>query len=119
MAQKTKTREINIVEEMGTFTSIFKKFSGETKDYNFEGISALRKLLSNERARLLYTIKNEKPISVYSLAKKLGRNFKSVSEDIKLLERFGFIELISEKTGNRERLKPVLVVDSIYINIKI
>ena len=37
----------------------------------------------------------------------------------KLLEKFGFIELISERTGGRERHKPVLVVDSININLKI
>jgi len=118
MAQKTKSREINIVEESGTFNAFFKKLTGETKEYNFEGLSALRKLLSNEKARLLNVLKNERPNSIYKLAKTLGRDFKSVSEDIKLLERFGFIEMISEKTGKRERLKPVLVVDSINIIVR-
>ena len=119
MAKKTKSRDINIVEKSGAFTSFFKKMSGESEEYDYEGIVALRKLLSNEKARLLHIIKSKHPNSIYSLARILGRDFKSVSEDIKLLERFGFIELISEHTGKRERLKPIIIVDQITINVKL
>lgn len=119
MAKKTKVREINIVDESGVFATFFKKFTHGDSEFDFDSLSALRKLLSNEKAKILYTIKSKKPSSLYSLAKLIGRDFKSVSEDIKLLERFGFIEMISEKTGKRERLKPVLSVDEMVINIKI
>lgn len=119
MAKGTKTRDINIVDEEGTFTTFFKRITGERAGYDLEGIHALRQLLSNEKAKILYTIKTKNPSSIYSLAKFLGRDFKSVNEDVKLLEKFGFIDLIAEQTGGRERLKPVLVVDSIHINIKI
>jgi len=115
---KTKTREITITQSKGAF-SILKKGWASKTDYDFEGISALRRLLSNEKARLLHILKTEKPGSIYELAKKLGRNFKTVSEDIKLLERFGLIELIEEKTKNRKRHKPELVSDIVTINIKI
>lgn len=117
MAKGTKTRDINIVDEEGTFTTFFKKITGEQDNYDFEGIHALRQLLSNEKAKMLHIIKTKRPTSIYNLAKLLKRDFKSVNEDIKLLERFGFIDLISEKTGKRERLRPVLVIDSIHINI--
>jgi predicted transcriptional regulator len=116
---KTKTREINIVDDSGVFATFFKKFTHGESEYDFDSLSALRKLLSNEKARVLYIIKNKKPNSLYNLAKILSRDFKSVSEDVKLLERFGFITMVSEKTGKRARLRPVLVVDSITINIKI
>ena len=119
MATKSKTREITIVDEAGAFHSFFKKLTGDSKDYDFEGLSTLRKLLSNEKARLLHVIKTKKPNSIYSLAKTLNRDFKSVNEDIKLLQRFGMIEMISERTGKRERLKPLLVVDTLTINLKI
>ena len=119
MATRTKTREVTIVEESGAFNAFFNKLTGDSKDYDFEGISALRKLLSNEKARLMHVIKTKKPNSIYELAKIVKRDFKSVSEDIKLLERFGFIDLISEKSGQRERLKPILVVDTLTINLKI
>lgn len=119
MAQRSKTREITIVGNEGAFSTFFRKFYGEEKEYDFEGLETLRKLLSNEKARILHTIKTKKPSSIYELAKILKRDFKSVSEDIKLLDKFGFIDLVSEKSGKRERLRPVLVVDSMYINLKI
>ena len=118
MADKTKTRDITITDEGGRFNVIFGRFRGST-EYDFEGLTSLRRLLSNQKARLLHTLKKEKPGSIYALAKILKRDFKSVSEDIKLLERFGFIDMIAEKTGKRERLRPVIVVDTIHINIKL
>jgi predicted transcriptional regulator len=119
MAQKTRTREITIVDKSGTFETLFKKFSGEKKDYDFEGLTSLRRLLTNEKARLLHLVKSKKPNSIYKLAKILKRDFKSVSEDLKLLERFGFVELVSERNGNRESLRPLVVVDSINIQIRV
>ena len=115
---KTKTREITITESKGTF-SIFKKHGASKEDYDFSGLLTLRQLLSNEKARILSVIKTQNPTSIYDLAKKLGRGFKSVNDDIKLLRRFGFIELTKEKTKNRIRHKPEIVVDNILINLKI
>lgn len=115
---RTKTREITIKQSKGAF-SIFKKKGFSKKDYDFEGLSVMRQLLSNEKARLLHVIKTQQPGSIYELAKKLGRSFKAVMDDVKLLERFGFIELIEEKTKKRIRHKPVIVVDTIIINMNI
>ncbi len=115
---KTKVREITIIESKGAF-SVFRKPRTSKKDYDFEGILALRQLLSNEKARILHVIKTQNPKSIYDLAKKLGRGFKSVNDDIKLLERFGFIELIEEKTKNRIRHKPEIIVDTITIHLKV
>ena len=115
---RTKIREITIKENKGSF-SIFKDVKVSKKDYNFSGLLALRQLLSNEKARIIHVIKTQNPGSIYELAKKLGRGFKSVNDDIKLLERFGFIELIEEKTKNRVRHKPEVIVDSVKINFEI
>ena len=115
---KKKVREITIKQSKGRF-SIFGKSENTKGKYDFSGILALRQLLSNEKARILDTIKNEKPVSIYDLAKKLGRDFKSVSDDIKLLERFGFVDLVSEKTKKRVRHVPKLAVDLITIHVKI
>lgn len=112
-----KTREITITQEKGAF-SIFKK-SSEKEGYDFSGILALRQILSNEKARIIHVIKTQKPKSIYELAKQLGRNFKAVSEDIKVLKRFGFIELIEERTKKRIRHRPEVVVDAINIHIRI
>lgn len=115
---RAKVREITIKESKGAF-SIFRDTKVSKKDYDFEGLSALRKLLSNEKARVLNVIKTQKPKSIYELAKKLDRGFKSVNDDVKLLERFGFIEFTEEKTKNRIRHRPEIVVDTITIHLSV
>ena len=115
----SKIREISITQSGGAFSILKKGLFLSKEDYDFEGLSVLRRLLSNEKARLLHVLKTEKPGSIYSLAKKLGRNFKTVNNDLKLLERFGFIQLVEEKTKNRKRHKPELVLDALTINLKI
>lgn len=115
---KTKIREITIRESKGAF-SIFKTPEISKESYDFSGMLALRQLLSNEKARILDVIKTQKPISIYDLAKKLKRGFKSVNDDVRLLEKFGFIDLIEEKTKNRIRHKPIMAADTITIHIKI
>ena len=114
----TTTREITLKETKGAF-ALFKKTSTNKKDYDFSGVYALRQLLTKEKARILEVIKNEKPNSLYDLAKKLGRNFKSVYGDVKLLERFGFISIAEEKTKNRIRHKPKIISELITVHIKI
>jgi len=114
-----KTRIIDIYEKSGTFSSVFRRFTGEKKDYNYSDLSILRQLLSNEKARLMHVIKLKKPKSIYQLAKFLNRDFKTVREDIKLLQKFGFIELVEEKDKNRINHRPVLNATNITINIRI
>ncbi len=115
---REKIREITIAESKGTF-NIFRKSKTSKDDFDFEGMAALRNLLSNEKARILHVIKNQKPGSIYDLAKKLGRTFKSVSDDLKLLERFGFVEFVEEKTKKRIRHKPEIAVDTVTIHFKV
>jgi predicted transcriptional regulator len=118
MAQKTRTKiryvDINVGKE--NFVS---KLIGEKKTHDFSDVKLLRNLLSNEKSRILYALKTKNPRSIYALAKLLGRDFKSVREDIRVLERFGFIEFHSEKTGKRESLMPVLTIDKLQIIIDI
>jgi len=115
---RVKIREITVQESKGTF-GIFKQTKVEKSEYNFEGMDVLRKILSNEKARILHAIKHKKPESIYALAKMLGRTFKAVHDDLKLLERLGFIEFMAEKKDNRTRHKPEIVVDMMTIHIKI
>lgn len=117
---RKKVREITIKESNGAFSMLPLKTLGIKKEeYDFSGVVALRKLLSKERVRVLNTIKEQKPGSIYDLAKKLNRGFKSVFEDIQLLERFGLIELVAEKKNGRTRHKPVIISDTLTIHLHI
>jgi predicted transcriptional regulator len=114
---KVKTRYIDINVKKGSFVT---RFIGSKKNpHDFSDIMLLRKLLSNEKARILYILKAQKPKSIYQLAKIIGRDFKSVRDDVKLLEKFGFIEFQEAKTGKRESLMPVLIVDKMNLVVNI
>jgi len=116
MASKIKTKSINISEKEGTFSVFFKKFKGDNKNTD---ITQLRQILSNEKARLLHVCKTKSPESIYKLAKLLGRDFKAVRHDIKLLEKYGFIELVGSHKHGRERLKPIVDVDQLVVTINL
>ena len=118
MAQKTRTK-IRYVDINVNKDSFVSKLIGEKRPHDFSDIKLLRNLLSNEKARILYALKSENPKSIYALAKMLKRDFKSVRKDIKILERFGFIEFHAEKVGKRKSLMPVLIVEKIQIIIEV
>jgi predicted transcriptional regulator len=119
MAKKNiKTRYVTIKQAKGAF-SILKKPKTSKKSYDFSGIDSLRKVLSNERARILDVIKTKQPTSIYQLAKILKRNFKSVNDDVNILKKFGFIELIKENTKKRTRHRPKLGVDKMIIEFRV
>jgi predicted transcriptional regulator len=105
-------------EGEGVITKIFRRSDKEIH-YNSEDIELLRKLLSNQKSRILYFLKKKKPNSIYSLSKLLKRDFKSVYQDLKVLERFGLVEFEAEKKGDRESLKPTLLADEIQLFIRI
>ncbi len=119
---KKRVRYMEIRLKRGTFTAFFRRFRVKEKQYGgieLAGITALRQLLSNEKARILHVIQEKKPSSIYELTKLLKRDFKSVREDIELLRHFGFVRLVAEKKGKRRRLKPVLNLDSLQLTITI
>ena len=118
MAKTIKTRTITLEQKQGTFSTIFSRFRSEKKK-EVSDIAVLRNLITNEKARILHIVKTKQPNSLYQLAKILGRDFKSVRQDLMVLEKFGFIEMIPIHKGKRETLKPVLALDILEIKIQI
>jgi len=114
--KRTKTLYANISVKQGNFGL---KFLPGKSSYNSADTAILRQLFSKEKARIIYTIKTKTPDSIYSLAKILKRDIKSLRQDLKLLERFGFVEFHSIKKGKRKLLKPVLVIDRLEIILNI
>jgi len=115
-SKRTKTRYLDLNIEKGNFVT--KLISG-SQSYDFSDMALLRKVLSKEKARILYTLKTKNPKSIYELSKLLKRDFKAVREDIKILERFGIIEFHASRTGKREALTPVLTIDQLNIILTI
>lgn len=119
-----KTRYIDVSISSGIMSGIFKRLSwaqkgADEEKLDFSDIAVLRHLLSNQRVRILHTIKAKNPESIYRLARILERDFKSVNNDVKFLEKFGFIDFVAEKHGKRERYKPTLAISKMNIVVSI
>ncbi|MEW6058010.1 MAG: hypothetical protein AB1540_15495 [Bdellovibrionota bacterium] len=88
-----------------------KALGGKLKSIQDEGmiifvsLESLSKIMTSERLEVLSVILKEKPKSIYALAKLIGRDFKNVHSDVKLLAEIGLIDLKSH--GKRESLQPV------------
>lgn len=114
-----RIKKILIEQERGTFSAIFNRLRSEESRLGSSksDISLVRSLLATEKARILYILKKNQPNSIYELAKVLGRDIKTVRQDVLLLEKIGVIELIPVHKGNRQKIKPLLVADSIEIKM--
>jgi predicted transcriptional regulator len=114
---KKRERIVNLYVKPGNFAFFFRRIAGKQEEYDFSELEDLRRVLNNEKARILNMIRAKNPESIYDLAKELKRDFKAVREDVKLLEKFGLIELKSIMKGKRRGLKPEVALDSLQINI--
>lgn len=77
--------------------------SGYDLEITFPDISWLAKIFSPERIRLLQAIKEEKPGSIYQLAKALGRVHANVHKDVHELADMGIIQLKKARKAGQKR----------------
>ncbi|GAB63011.1 MAG: ArsR family transcriptional regulator [Candidatus Jettenia sp.] len=85
---------------------------------SFENLDVMRKVLTEERLRILKTIKKEHPSSIYELAKILRRDMKNTFDDVQYLAQVGFIEIKKTKEG-REKATPIVNYDKILLEIPV
>jgi predicted transcriptional regulator len=85
---------------------------------SFENLEDMRKILTEERLKILKTIKKYHPSSIYELAKMLKRDIKNTFDDVQFLAQAGFIELKKIKDG-REKTTPLVNYDKIMLEIPV
>jgi len=93
------------------------EFKRDSINLQLNQIKNVKQLLSKEKIRIIYAIKQRKPNSVYELTKLLARDFKAVRQDLKVLESLGFVTIIKTTIKNRVCSKPLLQIDRINISI--
>lgn len=116
MASRTKTLYFQLNATERSFVS---KILNERKDKSYADLELLRNLLTKEKARILATIKTKNPTSIYHLSTMLKRDQKSVRRDLKILERFGFIDFEAKKSGKKISHKPFLTVNKMILEINV
>lgn len=84
----------------------------------FKDLDAMRKILTEERLRILKTVRKKHPSSIYELAKILKRDIKNVSNDVNYLKDMGLIELKQSKEG-RIKSTPLVDYEKILLEIPV
>jgi len=95
-------------QSMSRAFSELKKPSGKYKGMtviSFPDYETLGRVVTGARLELIAVARREKPKSIQELAKLVGRNFKNVYQDVKLLAEFGL--LMIQEGGPRKASTPV------------
>jgi predicted transcriptional regulator len=92
---------------------------GPREEAGFTSLEAARNFLTRERLALLRAIRTRHPESLYELAKMVGRDFKNVQEDIRILERHGLVQIAKRPRGGRKVKVPRVVFEEIALKIAI
>lgn len=84
----------------------------------FESLDAMRRILTEERLRMLKVIKKDHPASIYELSKMLKRDVKNTFDDVQFLVQAGLVELKKTKDV-REKTTPRVNYDKILLEISV
>ncbi len=75
-----------------------------------------RAIFTESRLRIIQSIKDKCPQSIYELAKLLKRDFKNVYDDVLFLAEVGILGIKESKTGRKQK-KPSLLCENILFQI--
>jgi predicted transcriptional regulator len=73
----------------------------------FTSLEAARKVLTPKRLQLLRVIRQNRPGSIYQLARLVDRDFKNVHTDIQALASYGLLSLMKPQAGRRAAIPRV------------
>ena len=84
-----------------------------------KNIDVARKILTPQRMRLLSTVRNSKPVSLYALAKIMKKDIKSVISDADMLNHFGLLRLESYIEGKQKKVRPKIEASRIQMELAV
>jgi predicted transcriptional regulator len=76
----------------------------------------MRKVFTPKRIELLQVIRQERPASIYALAKITGRDLRNVQDDVSILARLGLVSLSRGKHA-RAGVSPRVGYDQLRLDI--
>ena len=83
---------------------------------SFSSMRAMRKVLTPKRLALLQVIRQDRPASIYALAKTTRRDLRNVQDDVAMLARLGLVSL-SRGRYARAGVSPRVEYDQIRLDI--
>lgn len=80
----------------------------------FRNLNALSQVLSDENRRLIGLIEQHRPKSLPELAALSGRETSNLSRTLRMLSRYGILEL---RRGKRRAIAPIVRVRAIQLDL--
>jgi predicted transcriptional regulator len=82
----------------------------------FDDLDSMFSFMTGSRAKIIQTIQEQKPHSIYELAKILDLNQSYVLKEFKFLERLGIVKGESKETSGRKTIFPTTKYDHFVID---
>jgi len=79
-------------------------------------LKTLLEIATESRLKIMETIIQENPSSLYELSKQLEIDQAYVMREAKILEALGLIRLVADKSDGREKLRPAALYENIVID---
>ena len=89
--------------------------SGSTT-LSFPSLDSLSRILCDENRRLLTIIDRHRPRSLPDLERLSGRRASNLSRTLRMLSRYGILEL---RRGKRGAIAPIVLVRTIRLDLKL
>lgn len=111
------TSESEAAHRQGALDRLERWQAGEDVPHviNFENPSDLRALLTDRRIELLRSIMTERPESIRQLADRVGRDVKTVHDDLQVLAQYDIVRF--EQAGRAKR--PFVPYETIEVSLEI
>lgn len=93
-----------------------KKFELPHYEISFESKKDFNKFVKN--MYILMAILNDKPRSIYQLAKVIDRDLSNIKKVVTFFEEIGAIQIKEEKVSGRKVKRPVVDYDKVEFNLK-
>ncbi len=108
------------LEEFGSTLKAIQSGKALTKRTGvyFVSVEAMRQVLTPSRLTLLHLIRTRRPRSIAALAKLMGRNFKNVHADVRLLADLGLVHL-EPGAHLRDSVTPTVPYERIQFEIAV
>lgn len=89
------------------------------KGLSFGSVESFREFFTPKRIELLQIIKHSQPKSMYELAKLSNRELKSITTDLKILEKYGLVDTKKVPIKGRMgyKVKPIFNYDKLTVDI--
>jgi predicted transcriptional regulator len=107
----------NRVAEFAQAAHTGKAIKARTDTLVFSSLAEMAKVSPPRRLELLGLIRRHHPESVRELSALAGRDVKNVSEDVRLLEQYGFIDV--EQNGKTSHHRKKLTADYERLDVQV